>query len=163
GHVRSRRVVPDVHEAAYLGTRLPEDVQEVVGIRLVQPRIIDHLGLAAQLSTDVLPGLPGAAGAGAEHEIRDELLPGKPPSCPPAHLPAAVAFLLPLGRKARSMSGPPGSSPALACRMTMSCRRAVIASMLPGRAAWAKAGTREGGRLPGRGSGRRLLCRLLVV
>src|SRR5215813_6693969 len=61
-------------------------------------------------------------------------------SCPASHCPAAVAFLLPLGRRARSMSGPPGSSPALACRMMMSCRRAVIASMLPGRAAWAKAG-----------------------
>src|SRR5262245_8680491 len=78
GHVRSRRVVPDVHEAAYLGTSLAEDLQEVVSIRLVQPRIVDHLGLAADLGADVLPGLPGSAGAGAEHEIRHKLLPGKP-------------------------------------------------------------------------------------
>src|SRR5215813_7591841 len=63
GHVRSRRVVPDVHEAAYLGTSLAEDVQEVVGIRLVKPRIVNHLRLAAELGADVLPGLPGAAGA----------------------------------------------------------------------------------------------------
>ena len=81
-------------------------------------------GIAApSVRRHVLPGLPRSPGGGADHRVGPE-------ACPASQRPAAALSRSPRGRRARSKSGPPGSSPALAWRITISLRRSCMASIV---------------------------------
>ena len=116
--VGSGRVVADVEQRPDRRRSLPDDLGHVFAVGLVQPPLGAELGSPPSLgSPNVLPGLPGAPGRRAEHQVGPEPA-ARRATCPLRRRPAVPAAAAParsLARRAVPLPSRAASRSACAC------------------------------------------------
>ena len=148
GQVLGGRVVAHVHQRRDARRRRTDDLHQVPGGRLVQPRVLAAPSPgAAQLGADTAPGLPGPPRGRADHRVRDVPVVPQP-------LPGRGGIPLPPRGQGALGVRAPGRSPALACRITISRLAPCIGSMVRFRGPGSPAGARGARRLAWSGCGR---------